>query len=104
MAERTRYPILIAGLVSLGVSGGGLLWMQQHLERALAVRPPVVVLDPAGAARAVDPDRLKRRLEDYRLTAEQLSDQGLLVLDGQAVLAAPAGLSLADSEVRHAGP
>ncbi|MCK7472144.1 MAG: hypothetical protein MZU95_16355 [Desulfomicrobium escambiense] len=58
--------------------------MQHHLERALAVRPPVVVLDPAGAARAVDPDRLKRRLEDYRLTAQQLSDQGLLVLDGQA--------------------
>lgn len=102
MAE--SHPLLIAGLVSLGVSGGGLLWMQHHLERALAVRPPVVVLDLAGAARAADPARLKRRLEDYRRTAEQLSDQGLLVLDGQAVLAAPPGVILTEREVPHASP
>lgn len=100
-----RWPmILFAVLVSILVSGVGLLWMQGQLETALAVRPPVVVLDLAGAARETDPAQLAALLDAYRTTAERLAGRGLLVLERQAVLAAPAGLTLSDREVRHATP
>ena len=83
--------------MSILVSGVGLLWMQRQLETALAVRPPVVVLDLAGAARETDPAQLAALLDAYRTTAERLAGRGLLVLERQAVLAAPAGLTLIGS-------
>jgi len=94
--------LLLVVLASVSVSGAGLLWMQRQLDMTLAVRPPIVVLDLTGAARESDPARLKTLLDDYRTTAERLAGQGLLVLDRQAVLAAPAGLILTEREVRHA--
>lgn len=98
----TAISILVAILVTVGVTGGGLIWMQRHLDRALAVRPPIVVLDLTGAARESDPARLKALLDDARATAERLAAQGLLVLERSAVLAAPKGLTLTEREVRHA--
>ncbi|EGV32685.1 hypothetical protein ThidrDRAFT_1170 [Thiorhodococcus drewsii AZ1] len=94
--------ILLALLLSAAVTVAGLVWMQRQLDMTLAVRPPIVVLDLTGAARESDPARLKTLLDDYRTTAERLAGQGLLVLDRQAVLAAPAGLILTEREVRHA--
>ncbi|WP_245232215.1 hypothetical protein [Thiorhodococcus minor] len=95
-------PSMLALLVSVVVTGTGLIWMQRELDRSLAVRPPIVVLDLSAAARETDPARLKTLLDHYRTTAERLAGQGLLVLDRQAVLAAPKGLILTDREVRHA--
>ena len=100
----TAISILVAILVTVGVTGGGLIWMQRQLDRTLAVRPPIVVLDLAGAARESDPTRLKALLDDARMAAERLAGQGLLVLDRQGVLAAPPGLTLTEREVRHAAP
>lgn len=95
-------PMLIAALVSIIVSGAGVVWVQRQIEVALAVRPPVVVLDLTGVARETDPAQLSALINAYRTTAERLAGQGLLVLDRQAVLAVPAGLTLTEREVRHA--
>lgn len=94
--------ILVATLVSASGLAGALAWMQQQVDRAVAMRPPIIVLDLSAAARETDPARLKALLDDYRTTAERLAGQGLLVLERQAVLAAPAGLILTEREVRHA--
>ena len=100
-APTVVWPSVLALLVSLAVSGGGLLWMQRQLEQALAVRPPVLVLDLSAAARATDPAGLPALLAAYRARAAHLAGQGVLVLEGQAVLAAPPGLSLSGQELRY---
>lgn len=96
--------LLLVALIAVAVSGTGLFWMHRELAAALALRPPILILDLAGAARAADPAHLPALLEDSRRTAERLAGQGALVLDRQAVLAAPVGLTLTDREVRDAPP
>jgi hypothetical protein len=77
-------------LVSCGGSGYlGARWAAKDLRTELALRPPVVLFDLAGAVRGVAPDRLPAALARHKRQAERLADAGFLVLDAQAVIAAP---------------
>jgi hypothetical protein len=94
--------ILVAGLLSLTSSALLSLWWQRQLALALEVRPPVLLLDLSAAARAASPYQMTEILRDYTQTAERLAARGVLVLDRHAVLAAPAALTLGETEVPHA--
>ena len=80
-------------LVAAGGSGylGARLGVPD-LGAELALRPPIVVLDVASAARGADSAQVAERLARHREMARRLADGGVLVLDAQAVLAAPADL------------
>ena len=60
----------------------------------LATRPPVLILDAAGALRRLDAAQVGPAITRQRDIARRLADGGVLVLDPQAVVAAPAGLFL----------
>jgi hypothetical protein len=77
--------------------GAGYLgaWLAaREVENGLALRPPVLVLDVATAARGADPERIADVLAGHNATVRRLGEAGVLVLDAQAVLAAPADLYL----------
>jgi hypothetical protein len=63
---------------------------ERPLRAELALRPPVILLDLADAVRGVPPGAL-----DARDRAKRLAAGGFLVLDAQAVIAAPPELYLA---------
>jgi hypothetical protein len=91
-------PLWAAALVVLASAGGaGYLgaWLAvRDVENDLALRPPVLVLDVATAARGADPERIADVLAGHNAKVRRLAEAGLLVLDAQAVLAAPADLYL----------
>jgi hypothetical protein len=60
----------------------------------LATRPPVLILDAAGALRGLPATQVGPAIIRQRDMARRLADGGVLVLDPQAVVAAPAGLVL----------
>jgi hypothetical protein len=97
---------LIAILLVLAASGGsgylGARWAAGDLRAELTLRPPVVLFDMAGAVRGVAPDRLAAVVAREKARAERLADAGFLVLDAQAVIAAPADLSI-DAAPAHDG-
>jgi hypothetical protein len=70
----------------------GARWAADDLRAELALRPPVVLFDMAGAVRGVVPDRLAAVVAREKARAERLADAGFLVLDAQAVIAAPPDL------------
>lgn len=94
--------ILVAGLVSVASAALLSLWWQRQLALALEVRPPVLLLDLSEAARGASPDQMTEILRDYTQAAERLAARGVLVLDRHAVMAAPAALTLGETEVPHA--
>jgi hypothetical protein len=96
------FVILVAGLLSLTSSALLSLWWQRQLALALEVRPPVLLLDLSEAARGASPEQMTEILRDYTQAAERLAARGVLVLDRHAVLAAPAALTLGETEVPHA--
>ena len=84
-------------LVLAAAAGSGYLgahWAAEKLEAALALRPPVVLFDLAGAVRDVAPERLGSAMARVKERAARLSEGGFLVLDAQAVIAAPPDLYL----------
>lgn len=84
--------VLVGAVVGLGISQKRLSALAWDAAR----QPPVVILSVADAIRAgLD-------AEQIRVFSERLADRGFLVLDAQAVLAAPAALSLSLGE--EAGP
>jgi len=77
-------PLLLGAAMAGAVGGGGLRWIQdQGVADDPAVPPPVIILSVAELLRSG-----KDALE-IRALADQLADGDFLVLDAQAVLAAP---------------
>ncbi|MBK1621532.1 hypothetical protein CKO42_24590 [Lamprobacter modestohalophilus] len=80
--------VLAGAVVGLGISQKRLAALAGDAAR----QPPVVILSVSEAVRAgLDAGQI-------RVFAERLAERGFLVLDGQAVLAAPAELYLPLSE------
>lgn len=95
--------VLLVVLVATAVAGVGTAWwLQQRLDRALALRPPVMLLDLATAARAASPTQLPAVLRAYTQTADRLAAHGVLVLERNTVLAAPPALQIDAAEVSDA--
>ena len=94
--------LLVALSVTAVACVGTAWWCQRQLDQALALRPPVMLLDLATAARAASPTQLPGVLRAYTQAAERLAEQGVLVLERHAVLAAPPVLHVNAAEVPHA--
>ena len=80
----------------MGASGYfGARWTAESLHAELALRPPVILFDMAGAVRDAEPAQLGAEVARQKEQAERLAAGGFLVLDTQAVIAAPPELYLA---------
>jgi hypothetical protein len=91
-----RWRFLLLGLLAAGATGYlGAVLAERPLRAELALRPPVILLDLADAVRGVPPGALDARVADARDRAKRLAAGGFLVLDAQAVIAAPLELYLA---------
>jgi hypothetical protein len=82
----------LAGALGSGWLGGW--WASKELRAELALRPPALVLDLATAVRSAPPEAVDESLARQLATARQLAAGGFLVLDAQAVLAAPPELTV----------
>ena len=78
----------------------GARWAAEDLRAELALRPPVVLFDMAGAVRGVVPDQLAVVVAREKAKAERLVEGGFLVLDAQAVIAAPPELYIDAASAR----
>jgi hypothetical protein len=95
------------GLATAVASGYlGARWAAEELRAELTLRPPVVLFDMAAAVRGVAPDRLAAVVAREKARAERLAEVGFLVLDAQAVIAAPADFHIeaASARVDVGGP
>jgi len=91
-----RWLWLVLGLLAAGGAGYlGAVLAERPLRAELALRPPVILLDLADAVRGVPPGALDARVAEARAQAKRLAAGGFLVLDAQAVIAAPPELYLA---------
>ena len=89
------------GLVIAFASGYlGARWAAEELRSELILRPPVVLFDMAAAVRGVAPDRLAAVVAREKARAERLAEAGFLVLDAQAVIAAPPNLYIDAASAR----
>ena len=86
--------VLAAAIASVWV---GAWWARESLRAELTLRPPVVLFDMAGAVRDVPPERLAAVVARETARARRLAEGGVLVLDAQAVIAAPPDLYLVPS-------
>ena len=82
----------LAGALTAGALAGW--WVSQDLRAELALRPPALVLDLATAVRGAPPEAVDELLARQLTAAKQLAAGGFLVLDAQAVLAAPPELTV----------
>jgi len=89
------WPAVLLGLAAAGASGYlGARWTAESLRAELALRPPVILFDMAGAVRDAGPAQLGAVVAREKEQAERLAAGGFLVLDAQAVIAAPPELYL----------
>jgi hypothetical protein len=95
MGPGAWWPVLLAVIAGGGAGYLAAMLTGQGLRAELALRPPVILLDVAQVARAADPVALGAALGRQRKQAERLAAGGFLVLDAQAVIAAPGELYLA---------
>jgi hypothetical protein len=72
----------------------GAWWVREQLRAELTLRPPVVLFDMAGAVNGVPPAQLASVVSRETARARRLAEGGVLVLDAQAVIAAPPDLYL----------
>jgi len=93
-----RLSLLTAVLLVLAAAGVSTYlcarWTAESLRTELALRPPVILFDMAGAVRDVEPARLGAAVAQQKEQAKRLAAGGFLVLDAQAVIAAPPELYL----------
>lgn len=82
----------LAGALTAGALAGW--WVSKDLQAELALRPPALVLDLAAVVRGAPPEAVDELLARQLATARQLAAGGFLVLDAQAVLAAPPELTV----------
>jgi len=96
--SRVGMPSLVvaqAVLTAAGASGYlGARWAADVLRSELTLRPPVILFDMAGAVQGVDPAQVGASVSRAKERAKRLAEGGFLVLDAQAVVAAPAELYL----------
>ena len=88
---------LVVSLVLAAAAGFGYLgarWTAERLHEELALRPPVILFDMAGSVRDVEPARLGAAVAHQKEQAKRLAAGGFMVLDAQAVIAAPPELYL----------
>ncbi|SDX69617.1 hypothetical protein [Thiocapsa roseopersicina] len=83
--------LLLAAILPAALAGGylGAEFATRPLHEAIATRPPVLIVDVAAALDGIVPEDVGEAIADLRSTAKRLADGGVLVLDAQAVLAAP---------------
>ena len=84
-------------MVLAAAAGSGFLgarWTAENMRAELALRPPVILFDMAGAVRGAGPSQLGAVVARGKEQAERLAKGGFLVLDVQAVIAAPPELYL----------
>ena len=94
--------LALAGVVLSAALGSGYLgaqWALGPLRAALQTRPPVVVLDLATVLQGAEADAVGGIIAGQRALAARLAAGGVLVLDAQGVLAAPADAYLKRQEV-----
>ena len=97
---------LVAPLVLAAAGGSGYLgarWGGDALRAELALRPPVILFDLAGAVQGTEPSQLAAVVARETERARRLAAGGFLVLDAQAVIAAPPELYLAPTTVAAGG-
>ena len=82
----------LAGALTAGALAGW--WVSRDLRAELALRPPALVLDLAATLRSAPPQDIDAALARQLTAARQLAAGGFLVLDAQAVLAAPPELTV----------
>jgi len=83
---------LVVPLVLAAAAGSAYLsarWTAESLRAELALRTPVILFDMAGAVRDAEPAQLGAEVARQKEQAERLAAGGFLVLDAQAVIAAP---------------
>ncbi|MFE8032247.1 hypothetical protein [Thiohalocapsa marina] len=84
--------VLLLATIPLFALAGGYLGAEiaaRPLREAIATRPPVLIVDVAAALDGIAPADVGEAIADLKATAVRLADGGVLVLDAQAVLAAP---------------
>jgi len=97
-------PWVLALLVLTAAVGSaciGAWWAGEQLRAELTLRPPVILFDLAGTVQGVDPAQVGASVARAKEQAKRLAEGGFLVLDAQAVIAAPAELYLVSE--RNAG-
>lgn len=107
MADRGvpwRSGVLVVAWVASGLGSGalGAYWATQDLRADLALRPPVLVMDLATLAQGEDPKAIGESIAHGLNAARRLGEGGVLVLDAQAILGAPADLLLDPGKVTGA--
>jgi hypothetical protein len=85
---------LLGLAAALGSGWLGGWWVTRDVRAELALRPPALVLDLSAAVRSAPPEDLDAALARQLTVARQLAAGGFLVLDAQAVLAVPPGLTV----------
>ena len=86
---------VVLGLTAaLGSGWLGGWWVTRDVRAELALRPPALVVDLAATLRSAPPQDIDAALARQLATARQLAAGGFLVLDAQAVLAAPPELTV----------
>jgi hypothetical protein len=80
-------PLVLAGAAGSGYLGAR--WAAESLSTELALRPPVILFDLAAAVRGAGPEQLAAAVAREKEQAKRLAAGGFLVLDAQAVIAAP---------------
>jgi len=101
MSQPPSHPAPLWAWLLLGMAaavGAGFLGAQstvRRLEAELALRPPVILVDIAAAVQGAEPTAFAAVAARERAQAERLAAGGFLVLDAQAVIAAPPELYLA---------
>ena len=99
-------PWLAVVLMLLAGGGSGYLGARlgdDALRSELALRPPVILFDLAGAIQGAEPSQLAARVARETEQAKRLAAGGFLVLDAQAVIAAPPDLYLTPTTVPAGG-
>jgi len=81
-------------VVALGAGYLGAWFAMDPMRSELQTRPPVVVLDMATVLHGLSPEDADREIARQREIATRLADSGILVLDAQAIIAAPRALYL----------
>ncbi len=87
--------VLVVGVVAAGAGLLGAHTTARRLEAELALRPPVILIDIAAAVQGAEPTAFAAVAARERAQAERLAAGGFLVLDAQAVIAAPPEIYLA---------
>ena len=77
----------------------GARWAAEDLRTELALRPPVILFDMAGAVRGVAPNQLDTVIAREKKQTARLAEGGFLVLDAQAVIAAPPDLFIHSASI-----